>query len=311
MSPQDLDLAADFCKLVGAPHLVAYLGAQETDEPMAVQAKLKSRRRFMQGMQGNPKYKREALFLIRHYSTLHQVLDDVEAYLADARDRSESVHLPVLEMTIRGILAAGAPTSEQTEYLRRNAVELGVSDATFERVLTKAAEEYGVSLDPSAADTGPPARVREFHQEQPLEDESATSTLEVSKPHVRVLRVTEQSPWLGGTDLQDGIAVASLKVRNVGEGAMAGTISANVTWLAIDPSRLDPDAKEQEISIQADPADIPEEAKVAEITISTEDGDSVVTTWNVRRGPSPTVVMALIGAIIAMITLTGIIAALT
>ena len=148
MEPRDLEATAEFCRIVGASNLVVYLGLDSQAEPETLRAKLRARRKFMQGMQANPKYKREALFLIRHFSNLQTVLQDVPAYLADAARRAESVHLPVLEMTIRNALLDGPLTPDREAYLLRNAVELGVSEATFRDLVERAA----LSL-------GPPARL--------------------------------------------------------------------------------------------------------------------------------------------------------
>jgi len=159
MDPRTLDLAAEFCSLVGSPDLVAYLGADPSDDPASVRAKLKKRRKYMQGMQGNPKYKKEALFLIKHFGALNDALGDLPTYLADTRQRSESEHLPVLEMTIRGVLAGGGLSREQEQFLRHNAVQLGVSEATFEEILRRLAREAGVPLV-GGLPTPPPAPVR-------------------------------------------------------------------------------------------------------------------------------------------------------
>jgi hypothetical protein len=159
MQVDDLELAAEFCKLVGAPNLLAYLALDESATPDEARARLKARRKFMQGMQGNPKYKREALFLIRHFSNLNDVLGDLTAYAADARRRAESVHLPVIEMTVRGVIGAGVvPTEEQIAYLRRNALELGVSETSFREIVARVAGEVGVVL-PTILVTGEPTPV--------------------------------------------------------------------------------------------------------------------------------------------------------
>jgi hypothetical protein len=144
MDSRNLDLADQFCKLVGKPHLLAYLGLTEDASPEAAKKKLKARRKYMQGMQSNPKYKNEAIFLIKNFSALTQVLDTPVQYLKDAKRRAESQHLPVLEMTIKGVLTGGSLTHEQEDYLRRNALELGVSDVTFEEVLDRLCRESNV-----------------------------------------------------------------------------------------------------------------------------------------------------------------------
>ena len=146
MDPRSLDLAAELCALVGAPSLFVYLEATEATDAAELRSRLKKRRKYMQGMQGNPKYKQEAVFLIKHFSALHDVLDDVSAYKADLRRRAESEHLPVLEMTIRGVLASGGLNADQYNFLRHNAIQLGIAEATFEEALRRAASESGIPM---------------------------------------------------------------------------------------------------------------------------------------------------------------------
>lgn len=135
MNSRNLDLAAQFCELVNKPHLLDYLGLPEDASPDAAQKKLTARRKYMQGMQSNPKYKQEAMFLIKNFSSLTEVLKLPVEYMDDAKRRAESQHLPVLRMTIQGVLAGGTLNHDQEDFLRRNAVELGVSEKTFEALL--------------------------------------------------------------------------------------------------------------------------------------------------------------------------------
>jgi hypothetical protein len=147
---------------VGTPDLLAYLGVESDAGASESRQKLKSRRKYMQGMQSNPKYKNEALYLIKHFSALDAVLANPTAYIKDAAKRAESVHLPVLEMTIRGVLAGGSLSPDQEEYLRRNALELGVSDQTFEEIIDRLASEAKIKRP-----GGPPSLVPGAHTPYP------------------------------------------------------------------------------------------------------------------------------------------------
>lgn len=156
MDPRHLDLAAEFCAIVDAPDLLTYLQVDAQADEEQARAKLRARRKRMQGMQGNPKFKTEALFLIKHFAALNEVLGDLPSYRAAARRRAESEHLPVLEMTIRGVLAGGGLTREQEEFLRHNAIQLGVSERTYEEILRKLCREAGVPMV-GGLPTPPPA----------------------------------------------------------------------------------------------------------------------------------------------------------
>jgi len=183
MDTRNYELAAEFCKLVGTPDLLAYLGVDADAGTVESRNKLKSRRKYMQGMQSNPKYRSEALYLIKHFSALDAVLANPTAYIKDAVKRAESVHLPVLEMTIRGVLAGGSLSADQEEYLRRNALELGVSAQSFDEILARMAKEANIkrpSGPPSLPDarTPSPADVRTYYLLLQVTPNASTAAIE-------------------------------------------------------------------------------------------------------------------------------------
>lgn len=145
MSTKNLEVAHRFAELVGAPNLMEYLGLDPSASGDEVRAKLKERRKYMQGMQSNPKYKTQALFLIKNFGALDSVLTNPLAYLDDARRRQESEHLPVLEMTIKGVLKGGALNQDQVDFLGHQAKELGISEQTFQETLERVSAELGVA----------------------------------------------------------------------------------------------------------------------------------------------------------------------
>lgn len=416
MTAEDLEVAAEFCKSVGAPNLLTYLGLDERADAAEVRNKLKSRRKFMQGMQGNPKYKREALLLIKHFQNLNDAVGSVSEYLADARRRSESEHLPIIEMTVRGVLAGGGLTPDQEDYLRRNALELGVTDQTFRELLVRVAKELAVPvkspkdptpapppsreppvdlytllgvppnasdseiqagyqrrmaeldrLDPAQAQvlrkrtevaqkvlsndaarrhydltasrTGPPSRQREFGPTPPgadpvqvppaprlRPDQAATAppvrerTLDpTSLPPTKLSSAPTGTPRLEilGEPVRPlrvgfSMAVASVVVRNGGDGEMGGTVVADVPWAAVDPKRLDPQAREQTVSLQVDPQDLPTNAATAVITIQTDLGERARVVFEITRGPPRGLVIAfLVGLVILLAAVLAFLVTMT
>lgn len=317
MSAREFELAAKFCALVGVPTLLAYLGADHSDDTNAVRARLKARRRFMQSMQNNPKYREEALFLIRHFQALDTALADVQWYLDDARARQESKQIPHLESTIRGVLAAGPMNEAQERVLRTRAAEMGIGDGTFERVLAKAIDEHTVATEPALAvlENADPLPLDPNHASasgmppQPLADlpaaratweEGKAAQLEVRRPHARELRPNQSSP-------DEPILMDSIVVENLGEEAMPGTVSTSDGWMVVDPERLDPTAARQTISVQVDPHDVPQEARTATVYIRTQDGQESSIVYAIRRGPRVGWVVA-VG--IGVVLLCGIVAGL-
>lgn len=154
MTPRQLDLAHEFCEKVSADDLLDYLGLAPDASADEARAALKAKRRKMQGMQSNPKFRDEARLLIRHFQSLDAVLAEPSTHVRDMARRRESSHLPILEMTIRGVLAGGPLTSEQENYLRSNAAELGVSARTFDALLHRLQVE-SEGEGPATPRTGP------------------------------------------------------------------------------------------------------------------------------------------------------------
>lgn len=141
MTPRQLDLAHEFCEKVSADDLLDYLGLATDASTDEARAALKAKRRKMQGMQSNPKFRDEARLLIRHFQSLDAVLAEPSTHVRDMARRRESSHLPILEMTIRGVLAGGPLSGEQQAYLRSNAADLGVSEGTFDALLHRLQQE--------------------------------------------------------------------------------------------------------------------------------------------------------------------------
>jgi hypothetical protein len=398
MRPEDLEAAAEFCKTVGVPNLLVYLGLDESADLAEVRNKLKSRRKYMQGMQGNPKYKKEALLLIKHFQSLNDAVADLAEYLVDARRRAESEHLPIIEMTVRGVLAGGGLTTEQEEYLRRNALELGVTEATFRDVLIRVGRELAVPVkgpkdptpapppdresqidlytllgittnateddiriafkrrmaeleasgpseaaarqrkrleiaqkvlsneaarrhyDLTASRTGPPSRTREFGpatsgpvsrppmrpdqaatappvRERAMDPTSLPPTRLVGNPRLEILGEPVRPLRVGFS-----MTIAAITVRNGGDGEMGGAVVSDVPWVAIDPKRLDPQAREQVVSIQIDPADLPRNASTAVITIQTDRGERARVVFEITRGPPRSLVITFLVVIAILLS---------
>ena len=80
---------------------------------------------------------------------------------------------------------------------------------------------------------------------------------------------------------------------------MPATVSADVPWMAVDPTKLDPSSVEQTVSIQVDADDVPLQASEGRITIHTAHGEraEVVVTLQ-RSGPGPIVASAVAAALL-------------
>ena len=170
---EPLDVAAEFCRLVQVVDLFEYLGLQRTASKDEALAALSKKRRYMQGMQGNPKFKESARFLIKNYRSLEWVMSHPEAHLARAREEVEATQLPMLEFALASVMADGAMSAQTEAHLRSAAVGLGISLQTYERVLVTRAEEAGVSVPYSAGPEGPTVHGRESIRLSPEAEDTA------------------------------------------------------------------------------------------------------------------------------------------
>lgn len=150
-----IELAADFCKVAGKANLVEYLGLGPSASAEEVQEGLRRRRKYMQGMQANPKYKLEAVQFIKNFATFQALLADPQAYLARVASQTEQAHVPLLEMTIKSAMRGGELSQEQVDYLKRNANQLGIGDETFIGTLHRLVADAGGKLPGQAAPLPP------------------------------------------------------------------------------------------------------------------------------------------------------------
>lgn len=157
MEPRDLQIAADFCKLVETTDLLEYLGLPKEASPDEALAALADRRKHMQAMQANPKFKDSARMLIKNYAALQRVMGDPKAHLEEVRKGQEAEKLPMLEMAIDSILADGVITPGEEAFVRESALSLGISRETYERVLHEKASARGVTPPQGAQRAGAPS----------------------------------------------------------------------------------------------------------------------------------------------------------
>jgi SAM-dependent methyltransferase len=135
MESRHLDLAAEFCEMVGADDLVGFLGlAAETTGDDARKA-LKKKRSFYQSMQANPKHRDKAKFFIKHYRALDAVLEFPDVHVGHMVSLRAAEKLPMLEMAIDSVLADGVLTPQEENFIRESAEAIGVDEDTFQRVL--------------------------------------------------------------------------------------------------------------------------------------------------------------------------------
>jgi hypothetical protein len=134
MDPQALDEIHRFTASVEQPDLFAYLGVESDADNAAITHALRVRRSWAQGQQANPKFRQEALWLIKNIQLVKTaILDQSKAYLQDLSQRHEHTKLETLTIFIKGILAGGELTVRGEEAIEQQADTLGLDASVVVR----------------------------------------------------------------------------------------------------------------------------------------------------------------------------------
>lgn len=324
MDPRHLELAAEFATLTGTTDLIAYLGLPPGATTAEAKASLRARRKKMQGMQANPKYRREAVFLIKHSSAFEALLEDMDSYKQATIDIHEAGQVPILEMAIQGALAGGALSQEQKNHLREMARKLSISDGTFDATLerltkaapapadTNTAHSFEAS-NPTQAPTAPPVRSR-THGPGPTDTPDATG----APPRIPGSLTTSQTLGLDAVaiapqleiigapiryvELDDSPVVHEIRVRHRGKAPVPARVSADAGWLVVSPKILDPTRREQTISVHVDPSKVNNPPQSAVVHIVTDrDGRASVVFEAISPIPKPSRTPFIVGAVVIVL----------
>lgn len=288
MDPRHLELAAEFGQLTGTTDLIAYLDLPPGATATEAKASLRARRKKMQGMQANPKYRREAVFLIKHSSAFEALLEDLESYKRASVASLEAGQVPILEMAIQGAIAGGSLSEEQKSHLRDMARKLSISDSTFDATLNRlsasqasaaASKPFPAPSNPTHAPTAPPVRSRSHGPGAPPPvpgSLTASQTLGLD-----AVAVAPQLEIIGApiryVELGNSPVVHEIRVRHRGKAPVPARVSADAGWLVVSPKILDPSRREQTISVHVDPSKVKNPPQSAVVHIVTDrDGRATV-----------------------------------
>jgi hypothetical protein len=136
MDPKELKEIDKFLTLTGAVDLFAYMGLPPTADADMADLAIQDRREWAQTQQANPKYRTEALWVIRNSAAIRRALvQEVAAYRAHTSRRSLEPRLRQLEDFIQGVLSGGGLTPKATDAIRKKGQALGVPvDALTKRL---------------------------------------------------------------------------------------------------------------------------------------------------------------------------------
>lgn len=111
MTPRDLEEISSFLTSVGRGDLFEYFGVQTDAPDDDVLAAVKKRRTWAQGQQSNPKYRQEALWVIKNVARCKRaMIDGRVAYMEATRSATQRKELEVLDLFIQGNLTDGVLT---------------------------------------------------------------------------------------------------------------------------------------------------------------------------------------------------------
>ena len=125
-----LDEIHRFTASVEKPDLYAYLDIDPSADRETITHALQVRRSWAQGQQANPKYRQEALWVIKNIGLLKEALiAEASAYKSDLAGRDERAKLDTLSMFIKGTLADGELTARGEEAIQKQAKEMGLPES--------------------------------------------------------------------------------------------------------------------------------------------------------------------------------------
>jgi len=268
--------------MVGAPHLLSYLEVAEDCTAEEARVALTAKRKRLQSMQSNPKFKDEARYIIKHHHVFLEVVSRPAAHL-------QEMNLVVLATAIRGVLRAGSITRNQRDRLALDADGLGIPRPIFQSLLSDLAINLGIMLDGQITwdETAQGAERREIHEEVPLEP----ALLEI---------VGEPKRQLVGSPPPQEIVI-----RNVGGPPMTASVITTVPWLLVDTDRLHPTLMTQRVIVTVDAKQLGNQQGVGAVFVETDAGQVATIQYVVQ--PSRKVQRAMgIAGLLCAIGLVGV-----
>ncbi len=159
LEPRELELIESFLTKVGKADLFEYykLAAQAPSERL--DRAVRKRRQWAQGQQSNPKFRDEALWLIKNNKLVRRtLLEEREAYLEALTTRVDARSLETLALFVKGTLAAGVLTPDGEAAIHKQGEALGLDQEKVRTCIEEQLEETGTGrgASPAALPTGDP-----------------------------------------------------------------------------------------------------------------------------------------------------------
>jgi curved DNA-binding protein CbpA len=154
MDARDLQQIDAFLADLGQASLLEYYGITPDSSEDDVKSRIKAKRAWAQAQQANPKFRFQALWLIKNNSLVQRVLlEEMKPYVEAVSARERDRKLQMLDLFVQGSLVSGRLSTESEAAIRRQAAEMGLSDAETSRYLEeKVGEDDQASLFEEHAD---------------------------------------------------------------------------------------------------------------------------------------------------------------
>ena len=134
-----------FLERTEIPTLFAYVSILPSASTQEIDDVLSRRRRWAQGQQGNPRNRREALWFIKNYSKIQEILlQNRSEYIQFTRSKVSSFALKKLEAFIRGALVYGELTLLAEVSIANQAHRLNIPDENANRLLDDILRKAGL-----------------------------------------------------------------------------------------------------------------------------------------------------------------------
>ena len=144
MTPKDIADFERFLAAVGKADLFAYFSVAPDATDEEVGDAIQTRRTWAQGQQGNPKFKTEAIWLIKNASRVRRaLLEERDAYRAHLSEVAEQQQVEVLRMVIFGALAGGVLSVASEAAVRAEGEKLGLAGDRVTATLEAMLREHG------------------------------------------------------------------------------------------------------------------------------------------------------------------------
>lgn len=137
MEARDFETIDQFLKIVERGDLFEYYGLPQDVTDEVVEEAIKKRRSWAQGQQSNPKFRTEALWIIKHMSLIRRaLLEERAAYREAAQRKGIERALEKLTVFIEGSLADGVMNPTKESSILEQASRLGVpAERALERAM--------------------------------------------------------------------------------------------------------------------------------------------------------------------------------